>query len=510
MIVALFIMIIACINFTNLATALSINRAKEVGLRKVLGSERSQLIVQFLTDSILLCFVAVIIAILLIESFVPAFNSMLGLKLNFNLVRNIYIIPGILVFTLIVGLFAGSYPAFYLSSFIPAEVLKGKLIKGSVKSILRNTLVVFQFWISIIIILGTITVYNQLNFLQHKKLGYDKEKVVVIERTDPIRKDVKLFIDDIKKNPIIIDASLSSGVPGRIYSNNGMNLEGSPANETYLLYNFSTDYNYKNTMGLEMSSGRYFSENFTTDSNAVIINETAVKYIGLKEPVGKRLISPAPDPKQRQYFTIIGVVKDFHYENLHKPINPVIIGFSKPNYDGYITVRLTAGKNKEAMKFLNDTWKKYSISAPLTYFYFNQEFDKLYKAEYQTRRVMSFFAVLAIFIACLGLFGLVAFTTTKRTKEIGIRKVMGASVFTIIGLLSKDTIKLVLIAAFFAIPFAWYFMNSWLQNFAYRIKISPVVFIIAGSLAICISIITIIFQALKAARRNPIEALRYE
>jgi putative ABC transport system permease protein len=353
-------------------------------------------------------------------------------------------------------------------------------------------------------------VYNQLKYLQNKKLGYDKEKLVVIERTDPIKKDIKLFMDDIKKNPMIIDASLSSGVPGRIYSNNGMGLEGAPANETYLLSNFSTDYNYKNTMGIEMASGRYFSESFPTDSNAVVINETAAKYIGLKDPVGRRFVAPAPDPKQRQFLTIIGVVKDFHFENLHKPINPMLIGFTKPNYDGYITVRIAAGKNKEVLKFINDTWKKYSISAPLTYFYFNQEFDKLYKAEFQTKKVMSFFAVFAIFIACLGLFGLVAFTTTKRTKEIGVRKVMGASVFTIIGLLSKDTIKLVLIAALFAIPFAWYFMNSWLQNFAYRIKINPLVFIIAGLLAIGISILTIIYQALKAARRNPIEALRYE
>jgi putative ABC transport system permease protein len=510
MIVALFIMIIACINFTNLATARSINRAKEVGLRKVLGSARKHLIFQFLIESILLSFVAVLLAVLLIESLVPAFNSMLGLKLNFNLFGKFYIIPGILIFTLIVGFIAGSYPAFYLSGFIPAEVLKGKLTKGSKRSWLRNSLVVFQFWISIIIILGTFTVYNQLNYLQNKKLGYDKEKVVVIERTDPIKKDIKLFIDEIKKNPIIIEASLSSGVPGRIYSNNGMGLEGSPANTTYLLSVFSTDCNYKNTMGLEMASGRYFSEAFPTDSNAIVINETAAKYIGLKDLVGRRMVAPAPDPKQRQFLTIIGIVKDFHYENLHKPINPMLIGFSRQNYDGYITVRLAAGENKETLKFLNQTWKKYSTSAPLTYFYFNQEFDKLYKAEYQTRQIMSFFAILAIFIACLGLFGLVAFTTAKRTKEIGIRKVMGASIFTIIGLLSKDTIKLVLIAAFFAIPFAYYFMNSWLQNFAYRIKISPVVFLIAGSLAICISILTIIYQALKAARRNPIEALRYE
>jgi putative ABC transport system permease protein len=510
-VVALFILLIACINFTNLATARSMNRAKEVGLRKVLGSWRSQLITQFLAESILLCLISVVLAFLLVQMATPAFNNLLGLKLNFNLIKNGYLIPGTLLFTLLVGIIAGSYPAFYLSKFVPVEVLKGKLNKTAKGINLRNSLVVFQFWISIIIILGTFTIYSQLLYLQHKKLGFDKDKLVVIERTDPIKKDIKLFMEELKKNPVIQEVSLSSGVPNRIYSNDGFNLEGAKGSEIFLLSNFFTDYKYMETMGLQLSQGRYFSENYLTDSLAVVINESTVKYLGINNPIGKCLIPTSPNPKERVQLTIIGVLKDFHYEDLRKPIKPMIIALNKPSVDdGYITVRIAAGKNQEALKYMNQTWKKFAINSPLMYFYFDQEYENLYKSEYQTRKIMSFFAIFAIFIACLGLFGLVAYTTEKRTKEIGVRKVLGSSIFNIVGLLSKDTIKLIVIAACLAIPVAWFLMYWWLQNYAYRIHINPLVFVFAALIAITISLFTILFQALKAARRNPVEALRYE
>jgi putative ABC transport system permease protein len=508
--VSLLILIIACINFTNLAIARSLNRAKEVGLRKVLGSMRNQLITQFLIESILLTFISVSIALILIKTFIPAFNNMLGLKLSFDLIPNSISILVIILFTITIGTLAGSYPAFYLSAFVPAEVLKGKLYKGTRGGWIKNALVVFQFWISIVIILATFTIYSQLRYMQNTKMGFDKDQLIVIERTDPIRKDIALFIDDLRNNPIIENASISNGIPGRIYSNSGFNIEGSPLNETYLLNILVTDENYQKTMGFEMAAGRYYSKEFPSDTLAAVINETAAKYMGLKNPVGTRLITPGPDPSRRQFITIIGVTKDFHIDNLHKPISPLLIGLTEPNFDGYVTVRFSGNNNKEVLKFINKTWQKYSASAPLNYFYFNQEFKNQYRADIYIRRLMSFFSILAIFIACLGLLGLVAYTTARRTKEIGIRKVMGASVINIIQLLSKDTAKLVTLATVVAIPVSVFLMGWWLQEFAYRTKINPLVFVLAALLTLALSIATIFYLALRAARQNPVEALRYE
>jgi putative ABC transport system permease protein len=509
-IVALFILIIACINFVNLSTARSMNRAKEVGFRKALGSGRLQLIFQFLTESVFLCFIAVIMALFLLELFIPSFNYILGLKINYDLVTKDYLIPGIVIFTLIVGIISGSYPAFYLSRFVPVDVLKGNINKKTKTSKLRNVLVIFQFCISMIIILGTITVYYQLRYLQNIKLGYDKERVIVIERTDPIRKNIKSFMQELKSSALIEEVTLSNQVPGRIYASNGFNLEGSPLNETFLLSVFSTDCHYQKAMGMELLKGRFFSDNFALDSLSVVINETAAKYLGLKEVVGKRLVTLPTDPRQKLFLTIIGVVKDFHYESLHKSINPVLIYLSNGYYDGYITVRISKGNNLKGLQFIKNTWHKYSKSAPLTYFHFSKEFNKLLKADYQVRRLMSIFSVLAIFIACLGLFGLVSYNTEKRSKEIGIRKVMGSSVMNIIGTLSFETLVLVTIAALFAIPVAVYLINLWLNGFAYHVGIHPSIFVLAGFLTLLISFITIIYQTLKAANRNPVEALRYE
>ncbi len=509
-IVALFILIIACINFINLSTAHSINRAKEVGIRKVLGSTRNYIIIQFLAETILLCFIAVIFALFLSELLIPSFNSLFGLKLNLNILENKTILPIIIGFILITGIIAGAYPAFYLSRFVPVEVLKGLVNKRATNAAMRNILVVFQFCISIIIILGTITIHNQLRFIQNKRLGFDKDQILVIEKTNPIKKDIRNFMNDLKTKTCIKEVTLSNGIPGRIYSNSGFMLKGEPNEKTFLFSFIFTDYNYLKTMGIPLTKGRFFSSNIPSDSSAIVINETTVKYLGIKNPVGHILISPAPLPNQRQMLTIIGVVKDFNFESLHKNINPLLLALSNNSYDGYVTIRIAPGKNNDALQYIQSTWNKYTTSAPLMYFYFNQEFNKLYKSEYKIRGIMSLFSFLAIFIACMGLFGLIAYTTEKRTKEIGIRKIMGSSILNIIGLLSKDTAILVLIASAIAIPFAWYFMFLWLEDYAYRIKLNLLMFLLICIFALLIAMITIIFQAYIAARRNPVDALRYE
>jgi putative ABC transport system permease protein len=509
-IVAMFILLIACINFINLSTAYSVNRAKEVGIRKVLGSSRKYLIIQFLSETILLCFIAVIIAMFLSELLIPIFNNLLYLKLNFNILENKTVIPIIIGFSIITGIIAGGYPSFYLSRFAPIEVLKDMTNKKATKATIRNILVVFQFCISIIIILGTITIYNQLRFLQNKKLGFDKDQIIVIERTDPIKKDIGKFIADLKGIDCIKAVSLSSGTPGRIYSNSSFILDSSSNRESFLLSFLFTDYDYLKTMGINLALGRFFSYNIPSDTSAIVINESAARYLGIKSPIGHKLIAPAPVPDQRKVLTIIGIVKDFHFESLHKNINPLLLVLTKNSFDGYVSVRIASGRNKAVLQDIQSTWYKYSKNAPLIYFYFNHEFNKLYKSEYKIRGIMSLFSFLAIFIAYMGLFGLIAYTTKRRTKEIGIRKVMGSSVFKIIVLLSKDTAILVLIAAVIAIPIAWYFMFLWLEDYAYRIKINLLIFLLICVIALVISLMTIMIQAYYTARRNPIEALRYE
>jgi putative ABC transport system permease protein len=509
-VVALFILLIACINFINLSTAYAVNRAKEVGIRKVLGSSRKYLIIQFLTETILLCFIAVIIALFLSELLIPVFNSLLGLKLNFNILENKIIIPVIIIFTIITGLVAGGYPSFYLSKFVPIEVIRGIVNKRPYKAKMRNVLVVFQFCISIIIILGTITIYDQMRFIQNKKLGFDKEQIIVIDRTDPIQKDIKKFMNDLKANNSIIDVSLSNGIPGKIYSNSGFILDAFTKQSSYLLSFIYSDYNYARTMGISLVKGRFFSRNIPSDTSSVVINEAAAKYLGLDNPVGYSLIAPAPTPEKRRRLTIIGVVKDFHFESFHKNINPLLIALNTDSYDGFVTVRIASGKNDEGLKHINRTWEKFVSNAPIVYLYFNQEFNKLYKSEYRIRGIMTIFSFLAIFIACMGLFGLIAYTTEKRTKEIGIRKVMGSSVLNIIGLLSKNTAILVLIASFIAIPLAWYFTFLWLEDYAYRTKLNILIFLLICLATLVISILTIVIQAYLSARRNPTEALRYE
>lgn len=508
-VIALFILVNACINFTNLSTARSAGRAKEVGLRKVFGAERPALISQFLAESVFISIIAVIISIVLVKLALPEFGNLVNQKIDISLTNLLLFSPVFLLFAVITGVIAGGYPAFYLSGFIPTEILKGRLTKGTGNARLRSILVVCQFTISIFILLGTFIVTKQLDYIQNKNLGFDKEKIVIIERTDPIRSKVKVFMDELRNIPDVEDVSLTSSIPNRGMNHNGFLPEDTKTNEPLLFAVYAVDQDYTNTMGIRMKEGRFFSKEYPSDSMSIVINESAVRYLGYTDPVGKRLIQPGEE-QDRVAYTIIGVMKDFHFETLHKPVNPMILFMNRDYYDGYINVRLGAGQHQKTLQLITDSWKKFSLDAPIQYFYFDQEFDKLYQSEVQTRRLMSVFSILAIFIAVLGLFGLVSFMAERRTREIGLRKVLGSSVTRIVVLLSKDVTYMVLLSSVLASVGIIFAADKWLQQFAVRIGVSPWIIILGGIISVIIAWLTISYQAIRAATKNPADSLRFE
>ncbi|QQS35418.1 MAG: ABC transporter permease [Ignavibacteriales bacterium] len=508
-IIAVFILLIACINFMNLATARSSMRSKEVGIRKVLGSNIYQLVRQFLTESVLLSSISVILAVTFVELLLPLFNQVSGKELETAYFTDWNSIPMLLLIAVIVGIIAGSYPAFYLSHFQPIEVLKGKSGSGKKSSWLRSGLVVFQFSISIILFVGTIVVYNQLNFVREKRLGFDKEHVLVIERSWGLESKAESFRNELLNNPNIISASNSGSMPGEIYGQTVFQPEDKPAESKFPLSTSVSGYGFDKTLGIELSEGRYFSKEFPSDTSAIIINETAVKLMNLTDPVGKRLLLLGPTPEESIPFTIIGVVKDFHFESLHQSIRPLTI-FFRSTENAYTCVRLKPGDIAKTVSFIESKWEEFVPDKPFIYYFLDESFDQLYRTEQRTGEIFTAFSVLAIFIACLGLFGLAAFTAERRSKEIGIRKVLGATTPTIVYLLSKDFTRWVLLANIIAWPVAYYITTSWLEQFAYRISPNVTMFIIAGLLALLIAISTVSYQAIKVAVSNPVDALRNE
>ncbi len=507
-VIALFILLIACINFMNLSTARSMLRSKEVGIRKVLGSNKSQLIKQFLTESVLMTFIAVVIAIALVEIFLPSFNSLAGKELHTSYFSNYLALPALFVAVIAVGLIAGSYPAFFLSSFKPVTVLKGKL-NGAGGTWLRSGLVVFQFAISIVLFIGTFIVYGQLKYVQEKNLGFDRDHVLVITRAWALEKQSQTFKEELKKNSHIISASNSDNLPGRNFGQTVFRPEGTQSSQQYILSVMSTDYDFAETMKLQLTGGRYFSRDFAADTQVVVLNESAVKHMGIKDPVGKRVILPGRTPDQNVFYKIIGVLKDFHFESLHQKIRPLAVVLDKGE-TAFLPVRISAGDVSGSVGFIESEWKKFVPGKPFEYFFLDDDFNNLYESEQKTGEIFTVFSVLAIFIACLGLFGLAAFTAERRTKEIGIRKVLGASIPGIVVLLSREFTKWVLLANIIAWPLAYYFMNSWLQNFAYRIDMGWGIFLLSAVIALIIALFTVSFQAVKVAVANPVRALRSE
>ena len=508
--VAIFILLIACINFMNLTTARSANRAKEVGVRKVLGTERKNLITQFLSESTLTAFISCILAILLAFAIMPLFNSISGKTMSVLHIFTPAIIPVLVLLPFAVGLLAGSYPAFFLSSFRPIEVLKGRLRSGRSNGSLRSALVIFQFATSIVLIAGTIIIYRQLHYIQTKNLGYNKDQVLLIENGYALQNKLEAFKQDMLQQPGVVSGTISSYLP--IPSSRSDNIFSGEqvidAKNGFSMQEWVVDYDYLKTLGIELIKGRNFSRDFGTDSNAVILNEATAKTLGYTDPVGQHIYKSGMGPGSAASYTIIGVVKNFHFESLKRDIG--MVGLFLGRSTGFVSFKMNAANAPAILKYAEKKWKTYAPEMPFSYQFLDAAFNNVYRSEQRVAKIAITFSVLAILIACLGLFGLATYMAEQRTKEIGIRKVLGASVGNVVTMLSKDFLKLVTIAFCIAAPLAWWAMHNWLQDFAYRINISWWIFGIAGVLALSIALFTISFQAIKAAVANPVKSLRTE
>ena len=503
-IIAVFILLIACINFMNLATARSSKRAKEVGIRKVVGALRSALISQFIGEAVVTTFISVIVAIVLSLLLLPAFNTLTGKQLSLPFYElNFWLaIIGLLVIT---GIVAGSYPALFLSSLKPIRVLKGSLKFSWGATLFRRVLVVFQFALSAFLIIATIVVYKQMNYIQTRNLGYDRDNLVYIPIEGDLVKNYEVFKQQALSNSNIINVSKMRNSPTAIYHHTGsISWPGKDPNLTISFVDGVVGYDFVKTMNLQLQSGRDFSKDFATDSIGFLLNETAVKKIGFADPVGQSI------SWGNHRGRVIGVLKDFHFSSMHQSIEPLIMRLDEQWNWGTILVRIKAGKTKEAIADLQKIGKELNPKFPFTYQFADLEFAKLYTSEAIVSKIANIFAFLAIFISCLGLFGLATFVAEQRTKEIGVRKVLGASAGNIVGLLSSNFLKPVGIAFLIAFPLAWYAMNDWLQAFAYRINIDWWVFAIAGLFTVCIALLTVGYQSIKAAIANPVKSLRTE
>ncbi len=512
-IIAIFILFIACINFMNLSTARSAGRAREVGVRKVLGANRSQLMIQFIGESVVTAIIAVVIAMGIVELVLPAFNNFSGKQLTLYPDTGLIGIPVILAFALIVGLLAGSYPAFFLSTFPTLGVIRGK--GGTRKSgfpVLRKILIVFQFTVSIVLIVGTIVVFLQINYAQTKNLGFDKEQILYLPlRSNDLHQNYEAIKNGILQNPEIISATAAYGIPGGTVAGDAIRIAGEEHNLPVNM--FVVDHDYLETLGIELIAGRDFSREFTTDAqSAFIINETMVRTFGWSSPreaVGKELEWDRWDGDGIKRGEVIGVVRDFHFKSMHEEINPVVMHIYPQVFSGFL-VRVIPENITGTIQYLEEKWQSLTPEWPFEYTFLDQSFDQLYRAEQMAGKIFLLFSGLSVFIACLGLFGLSAYTAESRTKEIGIRKVLGAGVTSIVFLLSKEFTKWVLAANLIALPAAYYVMNRWLQNFAYRIEIGFEVLLLTAAIAFIIALFTVIYQSVRAALGNPVDALRYE
>ncbi len=509
--VALFILIIACINFMNLTTAHSANRAKEIGIRKVLGTEKRNLVLQFLFESTLMVLISLLIAVAIVYAVLPLFNDVASKQMTTSSLFSPYILPLLIALPFIVGLLAGSYPAFYLSAFKPIEILKGKLKLGSKSGGLRSVLVVFQFAVSIILIVGTIVVYKQINYIQTKNLGYNKDQVLIINGISSLNNNVDAFKNEVLQMPGVVSGTLTGYLPvsNSYRSDNTYSKQAvMDAKTGFDMQNWRVDYDYIKTLGMQVIKGRGFSREFGGDSASVIINETTAKILGYADPVGKKIYTTTDTPGKTLAYTIIGVVKNFNFESLHQDVGPLALLLGGGFGSGVFKVNTSNIQSLTTQ--IQNKWKALAPGLPFSYHFLNESFDEMYRAEQRVGKIALIFSVLAIFIACLGLFGLATFIAEQRTKEIGIRKVLGASVQGIVQMLSKDFMKLVAIAFVFAAPLAWWAMHSWLNDFAYRINIEWWMFAAAGFGALFIALATVSFQAIRAAIANPVKSLRTE
>jgi len=508
--IALFVLIIACINFMNLSTARSGKRAKEVGVRKVMGAQKNSLIWQFLGESVIMSCLAFVLAVVLVWALLPVFNSLT--QKNLQLTDEPKLWPLLAGLTIATGILSGLYPAFYLSSFKPVTVLKGKLLNNFSAVTIRKGLVVFQFTISVCLILGAIVIVRQLYYLDNQHLGFNKDQQIVMQLQDNNAiKNYDVLKNELQKDPAFKNVTSGSTYPGIANVEDMLGYsEGKTVHDAVDIHLANVNYNYFETLGFKLVAGRFFSKEFTADTNAIVLNEAALKELGydVKDAVGKKVNFDFKGVHNE--FNIVGVVKNFNFESLYNTIKP--FGFNNlfGNKYSYVVANVSTKNYKQLLKNAEAVWNKVNPNVPFVYSFLDKDFQKNYEKDQKASGIVGYFTMIAILVACLGLFGLSAFSAEQRTREIGIRKVLGASVTNVAALLSKDFIKLVLIAILIASPLAWYGMNKWLENFAYRIHISWWMFAIASFIAIFIALFTVSFQAIKAAIANPVKSLRTE
>lgn len=511
--VAVFILLLACINFMNLSTARSAHRAKEVGIRKVLGTERKTLILQFIAESTLTVCISLMIALVLTFLVMPVFNTETGKSLTALSIFSVNMLPVIILLPVVVGLLAGSYPAFFLSRFKPITVLKGNVSSGFKKSNLRNGLVIFQFATSVILISATIIVYKQLHYIQTTELGYNKDQVLVIDDTHALGNKIEAFKNEVLRINGVSSGTVSSFLPVSKSSRTDQTYSKESvlnASNGVQLQSWKVDYDYLKTMGMEIVKGRGFSKDHVTDSTAVIITETTAKLFGFDDPINKTIYAPS----ETDYFeamvplNIIGVVKDFHYESLTQNIGPLCLRLGSSR--GTASFKISTANANSLLSQIEGTWKSMAAELPFNYRFLDESFNEMYQNEKRIGSLAITFALLAIIIACLGLFGLVTYMAEQRTKEIGIRKVLGASIPNVVTMISIDFLVLVAISCVIAWPIAWYAMNHWLMDYSYRIEIEWWIFLASGLAAFAIALLTVSYQAIKTATSNPIKSLRTE
>jgi putative ABC transport system permease protein len=504
--VAFLILFIACINYMNLATARSLRRGREVGMRKVVGAQKGQLIAQFLGESVAMAVMAMVFSILMVVGVLPAFNSLVERQLGLDPIRNPQLFVGLVIVTLFVGLFAGSYPAMRMSGFRPITVLGGSFTRSAKGSSLRNVLVLVQFSITIFLIICTLAVRNQLKFIKTVDVGYTKEQIVTLPvRGRSVRQNIQSIKSELLKYPDIMAVSTSACLPNDIDTFTSRNWTGRNIEESIAIFYNTADYDFVDLYGMQIVQGRNFSRDFPSDeAGAFLVNETAVKVGEWESPIGRKFAHWNGVKGE-----IVGVIKDFHLRSLHNPIEPMYV-FLNASVFSNISVKVRSVNIPATIQYVEGVMKKFAPSVPFSYSFFDEVFERAYFTEQKMGRVFGAFSILAIFIACLGLFGLTTFAAEQRTKEIGIRKVLGASVSRIFVLLSREFVRWVLLANLIAWPIAYFVMNKWLENFAYRIQIGVVAFLISGATALLIAYLTVSYQSIKSARANPVDSLRYE
>jgi putative ABC transport system permease protein len=516
--IAVLVLIIACVNFINLSTARSSHRAKEVGMRKTIGAIRSELTFQFLIESIAISLLALIVSILLVEISLPTFNYLSSTNIAINYIEDIWIIPFLLIFASVIGILAGLYPAFYLSSFKVTEVIKGVSNTGHSKSNFRRILILFQFIVSIALIVGAATIYKQIDFMKSVDLGFNYENVLFLNNIVSLSEPTKLSLkQEINNLSDVESAGFSTTAPG-LGDIPILNVrpEGQISDENQLLAQLATDSDFQKTIGLKLSKGRYFSDKLATDSsNSIIINELAANKFEWKNPIGKKIsrtVMTAEGPIVETK-TVVGVVENFHHTSLHQPLEPFLISnqFDQAMSPRRIlSIKLNSDDFIASIESIKQKWEELTEGLPFSYQYAQDNFNEQYVSEEKLGKLAIGFSFLAIFIGCLGLFGMASYTTEQRTKEIGIRKALGSSVSGIVILLSKESIVLISLANIIAWPISYYVMSKWLSTFAYRIDMNFIIFVIASLVGLIISLITVSSQAIKAALANPVKSLKYE